>query len=82
MSPLEQALADYLQLRHSLGHELAEAGWLLKLGDAAEFAVAARKPLEAWLHAREARKAQRHFLMAQVDGQGAERVAAWMMEPA
>ena len=62
--------------------KLAEAGWLLKLGDAAEFAVAARKPLEAWLHAREARKAQRHFLMAQVDGQGAERVAAWMMEPA
>lgn len=29
MSPLEQALADYLQLRHSLGHELAEAAWLL-----------------------------------------------------
>lgn len=29
MSPLEQVLADYLQLRHSLGHELAEAGWLL-----------------------------------------------------
>ncbi len=29
MSTLEQALADYLQLRHSLGHELAEAGWLL-----------------------------------------------------
>ncbi|MDQ1537846.1 MAG: hypothetical protein QOE58_2239 [Actinomycetota bacterium] len=29
MSALEQALADYLQLRHSLGHELAEAGWLL-----------------------------------------------------
>ena len=29
MSPLEQALADYLQLRHSLGHELTEAGWLL-----------------------------------------------------
>ena len=29
MSPLEQALADYLQLRHSLGHELAEATWLL-----------------------------------------------------
>jgi integrase/recombinase XerD len=29
MSPLEQALADYLQLRHSLGHDLAEAGWLL-----------------------------------------------------
>jgi integrase/recombinase XerD len=29
MSPLEQALADYLQLRRSLGHELAEAGWLL-----------------------------------------------------
>ena len=26
---LEQALADYLQLRRSLGHELAEAGWLL-----------------------------------------------------
>lgn len=25
MSPLEQALADYLQLRHSLGHELADA---------------------------------------------------------
>ena len=29
MSPLEQALADYLQLRRSLGHEMAEAGWLL-----------------------------------------------------
>jgi integrase len=29
VSPLEQALADYLQLRHSLGHEMAEAGWLL-----------------------------------------------------
>ncbi len=29
MSALEQALTDYLQLRHSLGHELAEAGWLL-----------------------------------------------------
>ena len=26
---LEQALADYLGLRRSLGHELAEAGWLL-----------------------------------------------------
>ena len=29
MSALEQALADYLRLRRSLGHELAEAGWLL-----------------------------------------------------
>lgn len=29
MSALEQALANYLQLRHSLGHELAEASWLL-----------------------------------------------------
>ena len=29
MSALEQALADYLQLRHSLGHELADAGRLL-----------------------------------------------------
>lgn len=29
MSALEQALTDYLQLRHSLGHELAEAGRLL-----------------------------------------------------
>jgi len=29
VSALEQALADYLQLRHSLGHEMAEAGWLL-----------------------------------------------------
>jgi integrase len=29
MSALEQALSDYLQLRHSLGHEVAEAGWLL-----------------------------------------------------
>ena len=29
MSALEQALADYLQLRHSLGHQMAEAGWLL-----------------------------------------------------
>ena len=29
MSALEQALTDYLRLRRSLGHELAEAGWLL-----------------------------------------------------
>jgi integrase len=29
MSGLELALSDYLQLRHSLGHEVAEAGWLL-----------------------------------------------------
>lgn len=29
MSALKQALAGYLQLRHSLGHEMAEAGWLL-----------------------------------------------------
>lgn len=29
MSALEQDLADYLQLRRSLGHELAEARWLL-----------------------------------------------------
>jgi integrase len=29
VSALEQALADYLQLRHSLGHEMAEAGRLL-----------------------------------------------------
>jgi integrase len=29
VSALEQALAGYLQLRHSLGHELAEAGRLL-----------------------------------------------------
>ena len=29
MSALEQALSDYLQLRHRLGHEVAEAGWLL-----------------------------------------------------
>ena len=29
MSPLEQALDEYLRLRRSLGHDLAEAGWLL-----------------------------------------------------
>jgi integrase/recombinase XerD len=29
VSALEQALADYLQLRHSLGHQMTEAGWLL-----------------------------------------------------
>jgi len=29
VSALEQALADYLRLRHSLGHEMAEAGRLL-----------------------------------------------------
>jgi len=29
MSALQQALSDYLQLRRSLGHELAEAAWLL-----------------------------------------------------
>jgi integrase/recombinase XerD len=29
VTALEQALTDYLQLRRSLGHDLAEAGWLL-----------------------------------------------------
>lgn len=29
MSALRQAMTDYLDLRHSLGHDLAEAGWLL-----------------------------------------------------
>jgi hypothetical protein len=29
MSLLEQALSDYLRLRRSLGHELAEARWML-----------------------------------------------------
>jgi integrase len=29
VSPLEQNLADYLDLRRSLGHQLAEAAWLL-----------------------------------------------------
>jgi hypothetical protein len=29
VSALDQALVDYLQLRRSLGHELAEAAWLL-----------------------------------------------------
>lgn len=29
MSALKQAMTDYLDLRHSLGHDLAEAGWLL-----------------------------------------------------
>jgi len=29
MTGLQQMLSDYLQLRRSLGHELAEAGWLL-----------------------------------------------------
>ena len=29
MSALEQHLIDYLQLRHSLGHQLAEAQWIL-----------------------------------------------------
>ena len=29
MSPLEHALSDYLRLRRSLGHELAEAAWML-----------------------------------------------------
>jgi integrase/recombinase XerD len=29
MSALERALVDYLQLRRSLGHQLAEAAWLL-----------------------------------------------------
>jgi integrase/recombinase XerD len=29
VSPLEQALDEYLRLRRSLGHDLAEAGWLL-----------------------------------------------------
>jgi len=29
VSALEKDLIDYLQLRHSLGHQLAEAQWLL-----------------------------------------------------
>jgi integrase/recombinase XerD len=29
VTALEKNLAEYLQLRHSLGHQLAEAGWLL-----------------------------------------------------
>jgi integrase/recombinase XerD len=29
VSALEQAMTDYLDLRHSLGHALTEAGWLL-----------------------------------------------------
>jgi hypothetical protein len=29
VSALDQAMADYLQLRNSLGHDLAEARWLL-----------------------------------------------------
>jgi integrase/recombinase XerD len=29
VSPLERAMTDYLQLRRSLGHDLAEAHWLL-----------------------------------------------------
>lgn len=29
MSPLQQSLTDYLRLRRSLGHDLAEVGWLL-----------------------------------------------------
>ncbi len=29
MSPLEQSMRDYLQLRRSLGYDLAEAHWLL-----------------------------------------------------
>ena len=33
MSALEQALADYLQLRHSLGHELAAQEWRENLQD-------------------------------------------------
>jgi hypothetical protein len=29
MSALEQAMTDYLDLRHSLGHAVADVGWLL-----------------------------------------------------
>ena len=29
MTALEQAMADYLELRHSLGHALSDVGWLL-----------------------------------------------------
>ncbi len=29
MSPLSQAMTDYLTLRRALGHDLVEAGWLL-----------------------------------------------------
>jgi hypothetical protein len=29
VSALQRALADYLRLRRSLGHELAAASWLL-----------------------------------------------------
>jgi len=59
---------------------LARAGWLLDLGEAADFSATAHDALRRWLGDEGTLNAQRRFLMSQVDGQGALRVAAWMME--
>ena len=60
--------------------KLARAGWLLDLGEAADFSATAHDVLGQWLANEDALAAQRLFLMSQVDGQGAQRVAKWMME--
>lgn len=59
---------------------LARAGWLLDLGEAADFGDAARGMLEGWLGDPGALRAQRGRLMGMVDGQGAERAARWLAE--
>lgn len=61
---------------------LASEGWLLDLGDALDFPSRAQPLLREWLQAGSALQARSRELMAKVDGLGAQRVAAWMLERA
>lgn len=59
---------------------LARTGWLLDLGEAHSFGSGRLPVLRAWLADRETLAARRTSLMRQVDGLGADRLAAWLME--
>lgn len=59
---------------------LAQAGWLLDLGEAHLFGSGRLPILRTWLADRESLAVQRTSLMRQVDGLGADRLAAWLLE--
>jgi UDP-2,4-diacetamido-2,4,6-trideoxy-beta-L-altropyranose hydrolase len=77
---LPTACATTAATQRPVIEQLAHGGWLLDLGDAADFGHAAQAPLRAWLADGPARDAQRRRLLAAVDGLGAERAAAWMLD--
>jgi UDP-2,4-diacetamido-2,4,6-trideoxy-beta-L-altropyranose hydrolase len=58
---------------------LASQGWLLDLGSAADFAAQRLARFRQWQADRPAREADRQRLMQAVDGQGAARVADWLV---